>query len=73
MKLQQKLREQTIDRLKKEVVLLRRRLFNLSKDKGESPVYSLILNSYKFQQDIPVEEVKPPSKELEEFEKLKKK
>lgn len=35
MKLQVRLREQTIDRLKKEVALLRKRLFNMSKDKGE--------------------------------------
>jgi len=35
MRLQLKLREQSIDRLKKETTLLRKRLFNVSKEKGE--------------------------------------
>jgi hypothetical protein len=38
MRLQIRLREQTVDRLKKEVTLLRKRLYNMSKDKGERAV-----------------------------------
>jgi len=60
MKLQLKLREQTIDRLKKEVGLLRKRLFNLSKDKGER------------MQELPPTEVQKAEDDAQ-LEKLRKK
>eukprot|EP01119_Soliformovum_irregulare_P009831 TRINITY_DN2369_c0_g1_i1.p1 TRINITY_DN2369_c0_g1~~TRINITY_DN2369_c0_g1_i1.p1 ORF type:complete len:1807 (+),score=664.88 TRINITY_DN2369_c0_g1_i1:153-5573(+) len=41
MKIQLKLREQSIDRLKKEMTTLRKRLYHVSKEKGERMVYNM--------------------------------
>jgi len=60
MRLQFKLREQSIDRLKKETTLLRKRLFNVSKEKGERNVVN---GNYPESQE----------EQSEQFEILKKK
>eukprot|EP01118_Nematostelium_gracile_P011943 TRINITY_DN4309_c0_g2_i1.p1 TRINITY_DN4309_c0_g2~~TRINITY_DN4309_c0_g2_i1.p1 ORF type:complete len:655 (-),score=184.24 TRINITY_DN4309_c0_g2_i1:37-1881(-) len=61
-RIQLKLREQSIDRLKKESSLLRKRLFNVSKEKGER-------NLIHYAPNEPTEEVVS----REQFEMLKKK